>query len=214
MAGVQPWVGLRGEVRPAGFTYRVPVVLAGEPVEYVAADHLARIYHRHILVGCYPQRRKPGELDKRPVQGHRTQGDRGPDHDPDRGLHRADLVRRHHVPRRASLAGKPVQVSIVAGSVQPAFGGQVVRGIRSGTTEPKEHGAFAVPHGRPRKVCHDAPDGAGAGTALSHRCPPARDWCRAGAGAVVSCGYRYLTTGTNGPSAVRRHRRTCDRPEA
>jgi hypothetical protein len=37
----------------------VPIVLAGEPVEAVAAEHLVRIFHRDVLVAEHVQRRKP-----------------------------------------------------------------------------------------------------------------------------------------------------------
>lgn len=48
-------------------------------------------------------------------------------------------------------AGKSVEVSLVAGSVQLAVAGKVVR-IHPARHDPaKEHGAFATPKGRPRK---------------------------------------------------------------
>ena len=58
--------------------------------------------------------------------------------------------------------GKQVEVSIVAGSVQIAYAGTIVRthAIRHDRT--KEHGAYATPHGRPRKPRQDAPNGTGA----------------------------------------------------
>lgn len=53
-----------------------------------------------------------------------------------------------------------VEVSIVAGSVQIACAGSIVRthAIRQDPT--KEHGAYATPHSRPRKPRQDAPAGA------------------------------------------------------
>lgn len=51
-AGVQRWVDQRGSIRLAGFGYRVPIVLAGEPVQAVVADNLVQIYpaqHRAVL---------------------------------------------------------------------------------------------------------------------------------------------------------------------
>jgi hypothetical protein len=42
-AGVQRWVDQRGSIRLAGFGYRVPIVLAGEPVQAVVADNLVQI---------------------------------------------------------------------------------------------------------------------------------------------------------------------------
>ena len=57
--------------------------------------------------------------------------------------------------RRRSL-----EVSIVAGSVQLACDGQIVRMHPIRHDRAKEHGAFATPNGRPRQP-HDAPAGAG-----------------------------------------------------
>jgi Mu transposase, C-terminal domain len=50
LPGVQRWVDQHGLISLGGFRYRVPIVLAGEPVEAVAADHLVRIFHREVLV--------------------------------------------------------------------------------------------------------------------------------------------------------------------
>ena len=50
LPGVQRWVDQHGLVSLGGFRYRVPIVLAGEPVEAVAAEHLVRIFHRDVLV--------------------------------------------------------------------------------------------------------------------------------------------------------------------
>jgi hypothetical protein len=57
LAGVQRWVDPRGLIRLAGFTYRVPIVLAGEPVEAVVANNLVEIYHREVLVASHVQHR-------------------------------------------------------------------------------------------------------------------------------------------------------------
>jgi hypothetical protein len=42
-AGVLRWVDQRGSIRLAGFGYRVPIVLPGEPVEAIVADNLVQI---------------------------------------------------------------------------------------------------------------------------------------------------------------------------
>lgn len=59
-------------------------------------------------------------------------------------------------------AGKTLQVSIVASSVQLAYQGTIVRVHPIRHDRAKEHGAFANPHGRPRQPRHDAPGGDGA----------------------------------------------------
>jgi hypothetical protein len=57
--------------------------------------------------------------------------------------------------------GKEVEVCIVAGSVQMACEGTIVRIQPIRHDRAKEHGAYATPHGRPRKLRQDAPDRAG-----------------------------------------------------
>jgi hypothetical protein len=69
--GVQRWVDRHGVIRLAGFSYRVPIILAGEPVEAVVADHLVRIFHRDVLVAEHVQRHKP---DPRPRSRCRAAG--------------------------------------------------------------------------------------------------------------------------------------------
>ena len=59
LPGVQRWVNQHGLISLAGFRYRVPIVLAGEPVEAVEGEHLVRIFHRDVLVAEHVQRRKP-----------------------------------------------------------------------------------------------------------------------------------------------------------
>jgi transposase InsO family protein len=71
-AGVQRWVDQRGSIRLAGFGYRVPIVLAGEPVEAVVADNLMQIYHHDVLVASHVQRCKPDTTSAAPRQGRRT----------------------------------------------------------------------------------------------------------------------------------------------
>lgn len=152
----------RGLISLAGFSYRVRIVLAGEPVEAVVADHLVRIFHRQVLVAEHVQRRKPDTEPRDPVQGRRTA--RKPTTGP-------AVTRVADSSGSVSFAGtnyrvgnawrkRSVQVSIVADSVQIAYEGQIVRvhAIRHDRT--KEHGAFATPHGRPRH-CEDAPAGVG-----------------------------------------------------
>jgi hypothetical protein len=50
-----------------------------------------------------------------------------------------------------AYARRSVEVSIVAGSVQLAVDGKVVRVHHARHDPAKEHGAFATPKGRPRK---------------------------------------------------------------
>lgn len=162
-AGVQRWVDQRGSIRLAGFGYRVPIVLAGEPVQAVVADNLVQIYHHDVLVAEHVQRRKPDTTSAVPRQGRRTPRAVTTGIVVTRMVDASGQVSFAGTMYRAGRAwrGKEVEVSIVAGSVQMVCEGTIVRiqPIRHDRT--KEHGAYATPHGRPRKPRQDAPDRAG-----------------------------------------------------
>ena len=106
LPGVQRWVDQHGLISVAGFRYRVPIVLAGEPVEAVAADHLVRIFHRDVLVAEHVQRRKPdtGEPQQQVSLGGRAAAGRGAPptggRDPGGGLLRVCVVCRHQLSGR------------------------------------------------------------------------------------------------------------------
>jgi transposase InsO family protein len=167
LTGEQRWVDPRGLIRLAGFTYRLPIVLAGEPVEAVVANNLVEIYHREVLVASHVQHHKPGQLPghdvKPPRQGQRTarKATSGPTvtriADGTGSVSFAGTMYRAGNPWR----GKTLQMSIVAGSVQLASNGHIVRVHPIRHDPAKEHGAFATPNGRPRKPRHDTPDGDG-----------------------------------------------------
>ena len=105
LPGVQRWVDQHGLISLGGFRYRVPIVLAGEPVEAVAAEHLVRIFHRDVLVAEHVQRRKPdtGDAAGGPAAAgqppaparHRRDG-----RDPGGGLLRLCVVCRHQLSGR------------------------------------------------------------------------------------------------------------------
>jgi hypothetical protein len=97
-AGVQRWVDQRGSIRLAGLKYRVPIVLAGEPVEAVVADNLVQIYHRDVMVASHVQRHCRQHTattpsgPTHPAGGHqRDRSDKG------RRQQRRCVVRRDHV---------------------------------------------------------------------------------------------------------------------
>jgi hypothetical protein len=123
LPGVQRWVDQQGLISLGGFRYRVPIVLAGEPVEAVAADHLVRIFHREVLVAEHVQRRKPDIGDQQEVR--LRQGSRRP-RQPTDGMAVTRVVdscgyvsfagTNYRVGNR--WRGRPVQVCLVAGSVQ------------------------------------------------------------------------------------------------
>jgi transposase InsO family protein len=161
--GVQRWVDQRGRIRLAGFGYRVPIVLAGEPVEAVVADNLVQIYHHDVLVASHVQRRKPDTTPAVPRQGRRTPRAASTGIVVTRMVDGSGQVSFAGTMYRAGRAwrGKEVEVCIVAGSVQMSCEGTIVRTQPIRHDRTKEHGAYATPHGRPRKPRQDAPDRAG-----------------------------------------------------
>jgi Integrase core domain len=131
LPGVQRWVDQHGLISLGGFRYRVPIVLAGEPVEAAAADHLVRIFHREVLVAEHVQRRKPDSGDQ---QARLRQGSRRPRRPTDgmavnRVVDSSGYVSFAGTNYRVenTWRGRPVQVCIVAGSVQLSIEGQIVR---------------------------------------------------------------------------------------
>src|SRR5215472_5463763 len=157
-AGVQRWVDQRGRIRLAGFGYRVPIVLAGEPVQAVVADHLVQIYHHDVLVASHVQRRKPDTATAAPRQGRRTPRAATTGIVVTRMVDGSGQVSFAGTMYRAGRAwrGKEVEVCIVAGSVQMTYQGTMVRTQPIRHDRTKEHGAYATPHGRPRKPPQDA----------------------------------------------------------
>jgi hypothetical protein len=162
LPGVQRWVDQHGLISLGGFRYRVPIALAGEPVEAVAADHLVRIFHRDVLVAEHVQRRQPNTEPRPPVQGRRTARQATVGLTVTRIADSSGSVSFAGTSYRVGNAwrGRSVQVSIVAGSVQLSCDGHIVRVHPIRHDRAKEHGAFATPNGRPRQP-HDAPAGAG-----------------------------------------------------
>jgi transposase InsO family protein len=165
LPGVQRWVDQHGLISLAGFRYRVPIVLAGEPVEAVAADHLVRIFHREVLVAEHVQRRKPDSGDQQQKVRLR-QGSRRPRRPTDgmavtRVVDSSGYISFAGTNYRVGNAWRrrSAQVCVVADSVQLSIDGQIVRVHPIRHDRAKEHGAFATPNGRPRHR-KDAPAGA------------------------------------------------------
>ena len=168
LPGVQRWVDQHGLISLAGLRYRVPIVLAGEPVEAVAAEHLVRIFHREVLVAEHVQRRKPDTGQRQEVR--LRQGSRRSRRATDgmvvtRVVDSSGYVSFAGTNYRVgnSWRGRSAQVCIVAGSVQLSCDGHIVRVHPIRHDRAKEHGAFATPNGRPRHH-QDAPAGAGVKT--------------------------------------------------
>jgi hypothetical protein len=153
-AGVSRWVNAHGKISLAGFSYHAGATYAGEPVEVVASGGLVDILHAGVVIATHAQRFRPDQADRAP---------------------RAQVARRAReatagltVTRLANGAGvisfagtdypcgrrwarQPVDVSIVAGSVQLSRDGTVIRVHPIRHDRSRELGAFANPKGRPRR---------------------------------------------------------------
>jgi hypothetical protein len=153
-AGVSRWVNAAGRISLAGFSYHVGASYAGEPVEAVVAGGLVDILHAGVVVATCAQRLREDQAGRKP---------------------RARVARRARdatagltVTRLADGAGvvcfagtnyacgrmwarQPIDVTIVAGSVQLSKDGKVIRIHPIRHDRSRELGAFANPKGRPRR---------------------------------------------------------------
>jgi transposase InsO family protein len=155
-AGVSRWVNGAGRISLGGFDYLVGATFAGEPVEVVVTNGLVEILHAGVLVRTHPQRLKPDQADRvsrprLPVQRRAR--------DATVGLIVTRLADGGGV---VSFAGspysagrrwarQPLDVAIVAGSVQLSKDGHVIRVHPIRHDRSRELGAFANPKGRPRR---------------------------------------------------------------
>jgi hypothetical protein len=154
-AGVSRWVNCRGRISLAGFEYPVGATFAGEPVEVVATGGLVDIFHAGVLVATHAQRLKPDQADRvgrRALVPARAR-------DATTGM---TVTRLADGSGTVSFAGaayscgrrwarQSIEVSIVAGSVQLASAGTVIRVHPIRHDRSRELGAFANPKGRPRR---------------------------------------------------------------
>jgi len=153
-AGVSRWVSQHGKISLAGFSYHAGATYAGEPVEVVVTGGLVDILHRGVVIATHAQRLRADQADRRPraLAARRAR-------DATAGLTVTRLADGNGSISFAgtmyragrSWARQPIDVSIVAGSVQLAKDGKVIRvhPIRHDRT--RELGAFANPQGRPRR---------------------------------------------------------------
>jgi hypothetical protein len=155
-AGVSRWVNGRGRISLAGFDYVVGATFVGEPVEVVVTGGLVEILHAGVLVATHAQRLKADQGD-RIGRARRPPARRA--RDATLGLSVTRLVDRGGsisfagASYRAGMrwARQPVEVAIVAGSVQLSKDGHVIRVHPIRHDRSRELGAFANPKGRPRR---------------------------------------------------------------
>jgi len=155
-AGVSRWVDQTGSVRLAGGVYRVGTAFAGQQVEVVAVRGLVEVLHAGVLIATHVQRRPRGV--GQPVMDNPRAVPARTARNPTTGL---TVTRIVDTSGTVSFAGtgyrvgrgwarKSVEIAVVAGSVQISSAGKIIR-VHTARHDPiKEHGAFAVPGGRPR----------------------------------------------------------------
>ena len=152
--GVSRWVNAHGKISLGGFTYAAGASYAGEPVEAVAAGGLVDIVHAGVVTATHAQRFREDQADRAP-RARITRRAR----DATAGL---TVTRLANVNGVVSFAGTDYQagrrrarqsadVSIVAGSVQLARDGKIIRVHPIRHDRARELGAFANPKGRPRR---------------------------------------------------------------
>ena len=217
LPGVQRWVDQQGLITLGGFGYRVPIVLAGEPVQAVAAKPGADLPPAGAgrLPRAAPQTR-PREQPARPAAAGQPPARRPTDGpvvtrivDPSGGV-----VRRHQLSGRATWRGARAGVRSWPGRCSSPARARSCGSIRSATTGPRSTPRSPPerppppaprmrrpgPASRPRRCAVDlrpsldpdplpAPRGRGAGP------PTRRRGCKAGTGTELSSGYRNLTWG-------------------
>jgi hypothetical protein len=144
-----------GRISLATFPYHVGAWLAGETVEVVLDDRLVQIFHRGVLVATHARRHL---ADVKPVSGHKRP--RAPR--VRRGTIGIPVIRKVDPRGDVAFAGtgyragmryarKDVEIRLVDDTVQIYFEGTLIRTHKARHDRSKEHGAFGVPGGRPRK---------------------------------------------------------------
>jgi Integrase core domain len=144
-----------GKVSLLRFKYHVGRWLAGEIVELVSRDGLIEIFHRGVLVATHARRHLPEHelrIGSRTQPRPATRSTTGP-----------SVTRKVDTSGSICFAGssyrvgntykhRQVDVAVVRDSVQISVDGKLVRTHPVRHDRRKEHGAFANPGGRPRRI--------------------------------------------------------------
>lgn len=142
-----------GRVSLGGHRYLAGRWLAFETLDVVCRDGLVELHHRGVLIAAHARRHPP---DKEP----KVMRQRAPMARP---VSSSVVVRKVDNSGSVSFAGasyragntyrrKTVEVAIVGDTVQISFEGRRVRTHPIRHDRAKEHGAFANPGGRPRRI--------------------------------------------------------------
>jgi transposase InsO family protein len=151
-AGVSRWVNAHGRISLAGYSYAVGATYAGEPVEVVVARGLVDILHAGVVVAAHAQRLRDDQKDRAPRARVARRA-----RDATAGL---TVTRLADGSGNVSFAGTTyacgrswartaIDVSIVAGSVQLARDGKVIRVHPIRHDRARELGAIANPKAGP-----------------------------------------------------------------
>jgi transposase InsO family protein len=152
--GVSRWVDAHGKISLGGFSYAVGASYAGEPVEAVVAGGLVDVVHAGVVVATHAQRFRPDQADRAPrARVARRARDATAGLTVTRLANGAGVVSFAGTDYQAGRrwARQSVEVSIVAGSVQLARDGKIIRVHPIRHDRARELGAFANPKGRPRR---------------------------------------------------------------
>jgi transposase InsO family protein len=150
--GISRWVDQKGMICLARHRYRVGPVFAGELVQVLATGGLVQITHRGVLVATHAQHDPQGP----PVRARAQNTARA--REASTGLTVTRIADGNGAVSFAGTmyragrawAGCHLEVSIVAGSVQLAADGKIIRLHPIRHDRAKEHGAFAQPNGHRR----------------------------------------------------------------
>jgi transposase InsO family protein len=149
-------VAKNGNVSFAAASYRAGVWLAGEEVTVVCDGGLVHLQHRGVLIATHARRH---QIDKQ-TAGLRRQP-KVPPRTPT--ANSAMVTRKVDSSGTVSFAGasysvggkhrrQQVQVAVVGEVVEISLNGQLLRTHPARHDRAKEHGAYATPGGRPRRV--------------------------------------------------------------
>ena len=138
----------------AGFRYHAGRWLALEAVEVSIREGLVEISHRGVLVATHARRHKPGKEPK-------VLQERAPRQAPRPNA--KSVTRKVDNHGSVSFAGasyrvgnpyrrQSAQVSLAGDTVQIRVDGRLIRTHPIRHDRAKEHGAFATPGGRPRRI--------------------------------------------------------------
>jgi len=145
-----------GRISLAGHKYHVGRWLGGETVDVVIRDGLIEISHRDVLITSHARRHRVEDGPK----GWQREPRARPVRPETVGL---PVTRKVDSSGSVSFAGtayrvgnavvgRQVQVRVVGDTVETSTDGRIIRSHVARHDPTKEHGAFANPAGRPRRI--------------------------------------------------------------